>query len=212
MRHAASGLFADLHATPTGFGANTAMFVHAGVALAFLAAEPTRGGTGVEHAPDDFFIRPGASCRDASGDVADVGAIQIHAYALYQVAHLGFRKAGIGTGCACLSASVAFLDATDQCIIGVSTHVRVGAEHLLRLHGHSPERERWSSMQQSTEGSNMRPDYFHGGKGSVENQIGKYRRFQQPSSGVGRWQFHPTSSPPISRLQDLASDNGARRQ
>jgi hypothetical protein len=165
MRHAASGLFAGLHATPTGLGANAAMFVHAGVPLAFFAAEATRGAAGVEHAPDDFFVRSGTPCRNTPGDVADVGAVQVHAYALCQVTNLGLRKAGIRTGRACLGTRVAFLDTTDQCVIGAPMHVRVGADHLLGLHGHSPERERWSSMQQSTEGSNMRPNNSHGGNG-----------------------------------------------
>jgi len=80
--HAASGLFAGLHAALTGLGANTAMFVHAGVALAFLAAESARGAAGIEHASDYFFIGPGAPRRNASGDVADVGAVQVHSYAL----------------------------------------------------------------------------------------------------------------------------------
>lgn len=138
MGHAASGLFAGLHATPTGLGANTAMFVHAGVSLAFLAAEATGGGAGVKHAPDDFFIRSGASCRNASGDAADVGTIQVHSYALCQVANLGFRETGIRTGRACLGTGVTFLNTSDQCVIDMPTYFGVGADHLLSLHGHSP--------------------------------------------------------------------------
>lgn len=77
-----TGLFAGPHAALTGIGANTAMFVHAGMSLAFIAAESARCTAGVEHPLDDFFIGPGSPCRDASGDVADVGAVQVHSYAL----------------------------------------------------------------------------------------------------------------------------------
>lgn len=153
MCHAASGLFAGLHATLAGLGANTAMFVHAGVPLAFLAAKSACGAAGVEHPPDDFFIRSGAPRRDASGDVADVGTVQVHSYALCQFTHLGFRKAGIRTGRAGLGAGVALLDTTDQCVIGAPTYVRVGADHLLSLHGRSPVAVTMSLMRPSMESS-----------------------------------------------------------
>ena len=80
------------------------MFMHGGVRLALLGAQPAGGGAYAEHAAHHFVIETGPAGHDAAGDVADVGAIQIQADALGQVLHHALRQAGVGAGGAGLRA------------------------------------------------------------------------------------------------------------
>ena len=74
MRHAARQFLAGLHAAAAAFRADAAMFMHSGVRLALLGAQPAGGGADAEHAAHHFVIETGPAGHDAAGDVADVGA------------------------------------------------------------------------------------------------------------------------------------------
>jgi hypothetical protein len=110
------------------------MFVFASVPPALLAAKTARNGTNVEHSADHLLIRPGSAGRETTRNGANVGAVNIEADALGQVAHVILGQARIGAGRAYLSTRVAFLNTADQSIVGLSSHSGMGADHLMSLH------------------------------------------------------------------------------
>jgi len=138
VRHAARHLLTGLHAAAAAFGADTAMFMHAGVLLTLVGATAAGGGAHAEHPAHDFVVRARAAGRDAAHDVADVGAIQVQTDALGQFLHHAFGQAGVGARRAGLGAGVAFFDTADQGVIGLAaSNGRVGADHLACVHGSS---------------------------------------------------------------------------
>jgi hypothetical protein len=134
MLHALSSLFACAHAAAARFGADAAMFVHPGVLFAFLGAQSACRRADIQHSADHLFVRSGTPRRDPPGDVADVGAVQIKPDALGERFHVVLGQASVGTGRASLSAGIALFDAADQCVVGLATRVRVGADHFLSVH------------------------------------------------------------------------------
>src|SRR5581483_7289939 len=90
MSHAASRLVAGPHAASAGLGADPAMRMHLRMLLALLGAQPAGGCTGVEHAADHLLVRARAPRRKASGDVADIGAIEVQPDALGQFRDIVF--------------------------------------------------------------------------------------------------------------------------
>src|SRR6476659_9756878 len=135
MRHAARQFLAGLHAATAAFGADAAMFMHGCVPLALLGAQPAGGGADAEHASHHFVIETCPAGQDATGDVADVGAIEIQADALGQLVHHALRQAGVGAGSAGLGARITFLDAADQGVVDLALDGRVGADHFAGVHG-----------------------------------------------------------------------------
>ena len=81
-------------------------FADGAAALASLDA-------GVELRTRKFEVGAGEARDDARGGQADVGAINVIANALHQLRHVLLAQAGIGTGVARFSASVAGRDALD---------------------------------------------------------------------------------------------------
>jgi hypothetical protein len=111
------------------------MLVMGSMAGTFLATQPTDGCAKFQRPADDLFIgaRP-ARCHAAS-HIANIGAIEVKPDALPQVCDIRFGYTRIGARGADLSTGVTFLDAADQCIIGAASHVGVGADHFMGLHG-----------------------------------------------------------------------------
>jgi hypothetical protein len=135
MRHAARGRNAGLHAFPAGVGADSAMFMLLRVTLAFLSAQTAGGSASIQHPPEDFLVGTGPARRDASGHVADIGAIEIEPDTLPQILDHLLRKTGIRAGGACLSAGIALLDTVNEHVVRPAAHVRMRADHFVDLHG-----------------------------------------------------------------------------
>jgi hypothetical protein len=68
-----------------------------GVPVALLGTGETRNGTGFDHGPEEAEVRRGLACRDASGCVAGVGAVEAEANAASHVAHVVLGEIGVGT-------------------------------------------------------------------------------------------------------------------
>jgi hypothetical protein len=115
------------------FGAEPAMFMLAGVALAFLGTEPAGGFAGLKDRDDGGFVAARPTSAEITGRDADVCAVEIEANALPQVLHHFLGKAGICAGNAGLGASITFLDASDQGVIGIALDARVGGDHLAHM-------------------------------------------------------------------------------
>lgn len=112
--HTLPGFLTRVHAPAARLGADPAMFVHAGVLLAFVPTEPTSGGAGVQHSADHLLVRSGSAGRHPAGDVADVCAIKVQPDALGQRSDVVLCQAGVRAGCAGLGAGVAFLDTANE--------------------------------------------------------------------------------------------------
>lgn len=59
---------------------------------------------------------------------------QVQPDALGERLHVVFGEASVGAGRAGLGAGVALLDAADERIVGLAADLRVGTDHLLRVH------------------------------------------------------------------------------
>jgi hypothetical protein len=138
MRHDESDLLAGLHAAAAGVGANAAVLMHTGVLLALVRAKPARRGTGMEHAADHFVVRSGPARGNSAGDVANISAIEIDPDALGQRFDHFLGQAGVCAGGAGLGAGIAFLDTTDQHVVGLALHFRMRVDHFLNVHRSSP--------------------------------------------------------------------------
>jgi len=77
MGHAASCLLTSLHAGAASVGADLAMLMLAGVPLTLVPAEAAGGSANVQHPADDFLIGARSARREAAGDVAYVGAVEV---------------------------------------------------------------------------------------------------------------------------------------
>lgn len=110
------------------------MLVHAGVAIAFLAAQAAGRCAGFQHTAYHLLVRTGPTGGNRSGGGANVGAIEIQANALGQLLDHVLTQAGVGAGCADLGTRVALLNAPDESIVRVALHVWMGANHLLNMH------------------------------------------------------------------------------
>lgn len=133
--NAATGFAASGFATLASFRADPAMFMHVGVRPAFLAAYTASHGASFEGNANDTFVRPSSAACDLTRSLAHVGAIQIEPNALRKIVHLIFAKTGVRTRNAGLCAIEAGLNALDQDVIGRAFDVRVGADHLVNVHG-----------------------------------------------------------------------------
>jgi hypothetical protein len=143
MSHTAQRFLTGLHAALASLGADPAMFVFAGVTPALIAAKTARNGANVEHAADHLLIRPGSAGRETARYGANVGAIKVEADALREFPHTFLSQARVGARRACLCTRVAFLNTADQSIVGLSSHIGMGADHLMSLH----DRLRFSSRR-----------------------------------------------------------------
>lgn len=134
MCQAGPRLFAGAHAPAARVGADPAMFMHLSVFFTFLAAEPARRCTGIEHSSDHLLVGPGSAGRDPPGDVADVCAVHIQSDALGQGFYIVFRKTRVGARRACLRTGVALLDAANEGVVCIAANLRMRADHCLSLH------------------------------------------------------------------------------
>ena len=95
-RRIAAGAFAFT----AGFGAMTAMQMHAGVTLAFLSTNATRDSTRINHAAHRVLIATRTSDHQRAGSHADIGAVKVAADAFRQVFHHFFAETGVSAGVA----------------------------------------------------------------------------------------------------------------
>jgi hypothetical protein len=108
------------------------------MAFAFVTTDLTGRGTHVEHAPDDFLIGARSATRHGTRYCTDIGTVQVEADALGQILDGTLPQTGIRACGAGLSTVVTLVDAADQSVVGAAFHVRVGANHLMRVHGGLP--------------------------------------------------------------------------
>jgi hypothetical protein len=101
--------------------------------LTLLPAEAASCGAHMQHPADNLVVPASAARGNSARNVADVGTVQIQPDALRQVMNIVFGQTCAGR--TDLSAGVALLDASDQRIVGASSDVRVGGDHLMGLHG-----------------------------------------------------------------------------
>ena len=121
-------------AAASRFCANPAMFVHLGVALALLGANPAGFFASFNRGDDDAFIGAGAARGDVACRGANVRAIKIEPDALTQFEHHLLAKTGVRADGAGLRAVKTFLNATDERVVGRDPHLRMGADHFMSVH------------------------------------------------------------------------------
>jgi hypothetical protein len=110
------------------------MFMLISVPLAFFTADTASSRTGMEHAADHFFVGSGAPRRDPTGDIADVGAVEVKTYALTKRGNHVLSQTCICTGSASLRTRVTVLNASNERIIYAAPNVRMRTNHLLYMH------------------------------------------------------------------------------
>jgi hypothetical protein len=136
--YAARRLTAGRLAAFAALGADAAMFVHPGMGLAFLSADAARHRTSFQRNADDALVRARPTASDFSCRLAHVGAVKIEPNALCEFENLLLSKASVRTRNAGLRTIKTLFDAADQGLIGRAFDVRMGADHLLNVHGMSP--------------------------------------------------------------------------
>jgi hypothetical protein len=143
--NAAAGAADVLSREPAGmlaaaalFGAEPAMLVSVGVALAFLCARAARELADFESAQQHFLVRPCPSRRQPCGGFAQIGAIEIEADALTQLGDVGLRQTGVRASRARLRARETFVDAPNQQRAEISFHFGMRAGHPLGIHDDAP--------------------------------------------------------------------------
>lgn len=85
LLHRRKQLLTSLLAATTSFGADAAMLVHLGVALALLRARPAGLAARFELRLRSGCVVLGLASQDAASGVADVGAVQVQPDALTQL-------------------------------------------------------------------------------------------------------------------------------
>jgi hypothetical protein len=126
---------AEPFAFPACLSADRAVLVLLGVPLAFVSTGAAGQSAGFEHRAQRGFIAAGAAGRHRASGPAGVGTVQVQPDALGQLLDHVLTKAGVGAGDTGLFAIEAGFYAADENIVRVAPHVRVGADHLLGVHG-----------------------------------------------------------------------------
>lgn len=129
---------ASVAAIRASFRANTAMFMHPGVTLAFLAAGLAGKEAGLQHTPKHSFIAAGAPAGHCASRDAYVGTIKIEPDALGKIFDHVFGQTGVSTSRAGLGAVIAFFDAAYQGVICPTFHIRMLADDFLGMHAGLP--------------------------------------------------------------------------
>jgi hypothetical protein len=80
----------------TDFGANAAVLVVSGVAIALFGTDEASHRTCLDHCADKAEIRGSLACHDSPGRVAGVGAVETEASAPNHVAHVLLGEIRIG--------------------------------------------------------------------------------------------------------------------
>src|SRR3546814_627974 len=90
-------LLAGPFTAATGFCADAAMLMLAGMALAFFRADAAGLGARFEGGDDHLLVGSRPACRDRARGHADIGAVEIEANALPELVHhlLGDTSVGI---------------------------------------------------------------------------------------------------------------------
>jgi hypothetical protein len=121
-----------------GFGADAAVFVHMCVPFALLSAYPAGCPTGIQKGRDDLAIGAGLTGQDASGDGANVRAVQIRPDAAREFGDHVLGKTRVSAPSTGLGAFEARSDAGGelfliQLALGPG---RVGVDHPANMVGH----------------------------------------------------------------------------
>ena len=93
----AEHLLAGLLAVSAGLGADLAVLVHLGVAVALIAAALARLGADLQHRLGQIGVVARVPRQHPARHVADVGAVEVGADALAQLIDHVLAQAGIGT-------------------------------------------------------------------------------------------------------------------
>jgi hypothetical protein len=113
-----------------GFGADPAVRMYVGVALAFLGAELTRDDARMELRMHELVRRFSLPREDARGGAANVGAVEVRVDAapkLFEVMRLA--KAGIGARGARRGASLERIQSLDVVMRVLSVSPRMAPQH-----------------------------------------------------------------------------------
>ena len=82
FREGADCLAASLFAPAAGLGAEAAMLMLLGMALAFIVAQAAGEGAGLERRDDDLLVAAGPPGADRSCGGTDIGAVEVETDAL----------------------------------------------------------------------------------------------------------------------------------
>jgi len=99
-------VFAFTLTAAAGFGADSAMFMHAGMLLAFRGAQAACGSACLNLVFQRILRNHAQARKQSTGSMADIGAVLIKPDAADKSLYLLFPQAGIGTGDAGLSAYI----------------------------------------------------------------------------------------------------------
>jgi hypothetical protein len=136
----------------TGRGAHGAVLMMVGVLLALSAAESTGFNTQLQLAAHQVARRLGVAREHAPGHQADIGAVQVEAYAADEHLHFGLAQASIGAGCAALRAVKAGPEAGDKLRVvgvhpaGMRLEYVLGEAHGRVLPPHYNKYHKWRSI------------------------------------------------------------------
>jgi len=132
-RRLASGL-----AFPTGLCANSAVFMHPGMAFTLRGAAFARQSAGLELGEDQGHVAAGPTRGQPSGGQTNVFAIHVQANALDKFSHTGLAETGVRAGAADLGALQAGLDTSRQNRIHLPADMRMDRDHLFDAHELAP--------------------------------------------------------------------------
>jgi hypothetical protein len=105
-----------------------------GVLFALLSAGLAGHYASVDRSAENAEIRLGPPDEDATGGVADVGAVQAEANAAELLLHVRLGEVGVGVARACRGAVDAVLDAADQQVAIERAGPWVCLEHVSNRH------------------------------------------------------------------------------
>jgi hypothetical protein len=110
------------------------VLVVGGVLLALVTARSAGHCAGFDHGAEKAEIRLGLPDQDATGGVADVGAVQAEANAAELVVYVRLGEVGVGVARARRRAVDAVLDAAHQQVAIESDRTWVCLEHVSNCH------------------------------------------------------------------------------
>jgi hypothetical protein len=115
-----------------------AMLVHVRMPFAFGTAHRTSKLTQLDHHAEHVLIGTGTPRCQRARRVTNVRAVEIEPNALAQLRDRRFGHARIGARGTGLRACIASVDTVDQRGIETTPRVRMGRNHLLRVHERAP--------------------------------------------------------------------------
>lgn len=105
-----------------------------GVPVALFAARAAGCSTGFDHGADDTQVGRGLADHDATGRLADVGAVEVDSNAVDQLRQVFLTEAGVGAACAGSGTFDAVLDAAQERVPIKAARLWMRVEYFLNRH------------------------------------------------------------------------------